>query len=151
MDFILRRKTLISMVFIAMTMLGYLSYQRLSMELYPSPEFPNLVVMINSRIEVTPEYMERQAVIPVEGAIGQLDGVEEITSYISGRNTSVQITYSPKANMKFAYLRWQRQRSKRNSSPLWRWFMLTVNRIDPACFRTVYDPPNAGGRTAPTA
>ena len=129
MDFILRRKTLISMVFIAMTMLGYLSYQRLSMELYPSPEFPNLVVMINSRIEVTPEYMERQAVIPVEGAIGQLDGVEEITSYISGRNTSVQITYSPKANMKFAYLRLQ-EKINETQARLGDEFTLTVNRVD---------------------
>ncbi len=129
MDFILRRKTLISMVFIAMTLLGYFSYQRLPMELYPTPEFPNLVVMINSRIEVNPEYMESQAVIPVEGAIGQLEGVEEIISYVSGRNTSVQVTYSPKANMKFAYLRLQDKISEVQST-LGDEFTLTVNRVD---------------------
>jgi multidrug efflux pump subunit AcrB len=129
MDFIIRRKTLISMVFIAVTMLGYLSYQRLPMELYPTPELPYLVVMVNSRIEMNPDYVEKQAVIPIEGAIGTLEGIEEINSFISARNTTIQITYNEKTNLKFAYLRLQ-EKMKETQVSLGDEFTIAVNKVD---------------------
>ena len=40
--FIIQRKVLISMLFIASTLLGYLSYKQLNMELIPNAELPML-------------------------------------------------------------------------------------------------------------
>jgi Cu/Ag efflux pump CusA len=129
MDFLIRRKVLISMVFIAMTMLGVVSYNKLQMELYPVPEMPTMVVMVGTSIEVDPEYMENQAIIPVEGAIGTLDGVEEITSMANGRNGTIQISYNEKTNLKFAQLRLQEKMNEVKAS-LPEGFTINVNRVD---------------------
>jgi multidrug efflux pump subunit AcrB len=69
MKFIINRKIFISMLFIGLTLLGYVSYKQLPVELMPNAELPMLFVQINSQ-EVDPAYMESQAVIPIEGAIG---------------------------------------------------------------------------------
>jgi len=129
MDFLIRRKVLISMFFVAMTMLGLVSYNKLQMELYPVPETPSMVVMVGTNIEVDPEYMENQAIIPVEGVIGTLEGVEEISSMANGRNGTIQITYNEKTNLKFAQLRLQEKMNEIASS-LPDGFTVTVNRVD---------------------
>ena len=66
MKFIIHRKIFISMLFLGLTILGYVSYKRLPVELMPNAELPMLFVQVQSRIEVDPKYMENQAVIPVE-------------------------------------------------------------------------------------
>ena len=50
MKFIINRKTLISMLFIATSLLGYVSYQQLKMEIFPNAELPMLFVQISSNI-----------------------------------------------------------------------------------------------------
>jgi multidrug efflux pump subunit AcrB/ABC-type multidrug transport system ATPase subunit len=95
------------MLFIAITMLGYISYKKLKTELYPIPEMPTMVVLVNTRINVDPAYMEQQAIIPLEGAIGQLEGVDEIESSASNRSGTIIITYKTNVNLKYAYLRLQ--------------------------------------------
>lgn len=129
MDFLIRRKVLISMVFIAITMLGVVSYNQLQMELYPVPETPSMVVMVNSNIEVNPSYMETQAVIPIEGAIGTLEGVDEISSMVNGRGGTIQITYNEKTNLKFAQLRLQEKMNEMSAS-LSDEFQITVSKVD---------------------
>ncbi|MDA3929904.1 MAG: efflux RND transporter permease subunit [Prolixibacteraceae bacterium] len=129
MDFIIRRRTLISMVFLAMVMLGVISYNKLSMELYPTPEMPVMVVMVNSSIEVDPEYMESQAIIPLEGAIGQLEGVEEISSMATRRNGTIEITYNEGTNLKYAQLRLQ-EKMNETKSKLPEEFFVVVDKVD---------------------
>jgi multidrug efflux pump subunit AcrB len=129
MDFIIRRKTLISMVFLAMVMLGVISYTKLPMELYPIPEMPEMVVMVNSTIEVNPEYMESQAIVPLEGAIGQLEGVEEISSMATRRNGTIEITYNEGVNLKYAQLRLQ-EKINEAKSKLPAEFMVVVDKVD---------------------
>lgn len=129
MDFIIRRKTLISMVFIAMVLLGVISYNRLPMELYPVPETPSMVVMVNSSSEVNPGYMEREAIIPLEGAIGQMDGVEEITSTASRRNGTIEITYNQGVNLKYAELKLQ-EKVKEAAAQIPETFTVEVDNVD---------------------
>ena len=129
MDFIIRRKTLISMVFIAMVMLGVISYNRLPVELYPTPEMPVMVVMVNSSVEVDPAYMESQAIIPVEGAIGQLEGVSEIASVATRRNGTIEISYNEGVNLKYAELKLQQKMNEVNAT-LPDGFSVAVNRVD---------------------
>lgn len=107
MGVLINRKTLISMLFIALTMLGYISYTKLKTELYPMPEMPTMVVLVNARVNVDPAYMEQQAIIPLEGAVGQLEGVDEIESNASNRTGTLIITYKTDVNLKYAYLRLQ--------------------------------------------
>jgi multidrug efflux pump subunit AcrB/ABC-type multidrug transport system ATPase subunit len=117
------------MVFLAMVMLGVISYTKLPMELYPVPEMPSMVVMVNSTIEVNPEYMESQAIIPLEGAIGQLEGVEEISSMATRRNGTIEITYNEGTNLKYAQLRLQ-EKINEAKSQLPSEFMVVVDKVD---------------------
>lgn len=105
MRFIIDRKILVSMLFIASTLLGYVSYQHLKMELIPNAELPMLYVMVSSRIEVTPEYMEQNAIIPVESAIAALENIELIESTADRRRGMVYIYYENDTDLKYAYLK----------------------------------------------
>lgn len=107
MRIIVTRKVLISMVFLGLTLLGIVSYRQLQVELFPNAQAPYLVVQVSSNVEVDPAYMERQAVIPLEGAIGGLQGIEEISSTASQRRGTITISYTPKTDLKYAQLKLQ--------------------------------------------
>ncbi|MEA2062630.1 MAG: efflux RND transporter permease subunit [Gemmatimonadota bacterium] len=103
--FAINRKTLISMVFIGLSLLGAVSYRQLPMELIPDVEFPFLIVMVTCQRETDPQYMETQAIIPVEGAIGALEGVSSIESGIEGRRGTVRVYLDQSVNLEYAYLK----------------------------------------------
>lgn len=105
MNFIIKRKILITMLFTALTMLGWFSYKQLSVELYPNATVPFLFVNVGSALEVDPNYMEKQAIIPLEGAIGTLLGVDKIESTAGQRQGTIRISYSKETNVKMAYLK----------------------------------------------
>jgi len=105
MDFILKRRTLISMLFIGLTMLGYVSYKKLSVELLPNAELPFLVVQVGTPLEMDPKYIETQAIIPIEGAIGTLEGIEKIETNITSRYGTIYVYYSQNADIKYASLK----------------------------------------------
>ena len=93
------------MLFTALTMLGYFSYKQLSVELYPNAQIPFLFVNVGSMLEVDPEYMEKQAIIPLEGAIGTLKGVEKIESSAGQQQGTIRVSYTKETNIKLAYLK----------------------------------------------
>ncbi len=95
------------MLFIGLTLLGYISYKHLPVELIPNAELPVLIVNVASPLEVDPKYMENAAVIPLEGVIGSLEGIEEIESTASSRRGVIYISFSQKTNIKYAYLKLQ--------------------------------------------
>ncbi|HLP75092.1 MAG TPA: efflux RND transporter permease subunit, partial [Bacteroidales bacterium] len=107
MSFILKRRVLVSMFFIAITMLGYVSYQKLSVELLPNAQLPTLIVQVGTPLELDPSYIETQAIIPIEGAIGTLEGIEKIESNITPRYGVITIYYNQNADLKFANLKLQ--------------------------------------------
>jgi multidrug efflux pump subunit AcrB len=74
------------MVFVAATLLGVISYRHLGMEIFPNSELPMLFIQVNSSNEVTPEYMEQEVIIPVEGMVAGLEHIEKIES-TAGRRT----------------------------------------------------------------
>ena len=128
MKAVINRKTLIGMAFIGLTLLGVVSYQNLSVELFPNAVAPQLIVQITSQLEVDPSYMERQAVIPVEGAIGTLDGIEEMSSNASRRRGIVYISYQQDVDIKYAELKLQEKMNEiRDDLP--DQFMLTVVKV----------------------
>jgi len=95
------------MLFIGLTMLGYVSYKKLSVELIPNAQLPFLIIQVMTPIEMDPSYIETQAIIPIEGAIGTLEGVEKIESNISSNNGNIFIYYNQNANLKYANLKLQ--------------------------------------------
>jgi len=129
MNFIINRKVLISMVFIGLTLLGVVSYKQLAIELFPNATEPYLVVQVSAQTEVDPGYMEKQAVIPLEGAIGGLPGIEELTSTAAQRRGVIYVSYTPKTDLKYAQLKLQERIDEvRNSLP--EGFTVTVQKVD---------------------
>lgn len=106
-EFVIRRKVLISMLFIGLSLLGYISYRNIPVELLPEVELPFLIVQVNSAREMDPQYIEKQAVIPLEGAIGTLNGIEKIESYADRNNGRLYVYYKPDVDLKYAYLKLQ--------------------------------------------
>ncbi len=129
MRFIINRKVFISMLFIGVTLLGYISYKQLPVELMPDATLPMLYVQISSRQEVDPNYMENQAVVPVEGAIGTLEGVEDMETWLNNRQASIQISFKKNVNFKYLYLKLQ-EKIDQVSETLPDGFTVMVARVD---------------------
>jgi multidrug efflux pump subunit AcrB/ABC-type multidrug transport system ATPase subunit len=116
MKFIIERKILISMLFLGLTVLGYVSYKQLPVELLPNAELPFLFVQAYSGTEMAPEYMENHVVIPLEGAIGTLEGIESIESNVNSRQSSIVVYYKKDVNFKYAYLKLQEKINEMQSA-----------------------------------
>jgi len=106
-SFFIHRKTLVAMLFIGLSLLGYISYRNLALELMPDVELPFLVVSVNANRDMNPVYVEREAVIPLEGAIGTLEGVSEIESRVQQQSATITVTFNQGVNTNYAYLRLQ--------------------------------------------
>src|SRR5664279_514748 len=129
MNFIIKRKVLICMLFIGLTMLGYVSYKRLPVELFPNSQLPTLIVQVTTTLELDPNYIESKAIIPLEGAIGTLEGIEKIESNITSRSGTIILYYNQSANMKYANLKLQEKiNSVKTTLPAE--FKITVVKID---------------------
>ena len=129
MNAVIHRKTLIGMLFIGMTLLGYVSYQNLPVELFPNATAPMLIVQVSSQIEVDPGYMEKQVIIPIEGAVGTLADVEELASQSQQRRGMVYISYQQDVDLKYAELKLQ-DRINQIRDQLPDGFTLSIVKVD---------------------
>lgn len=117
------------MLFIGLTFLGYVSYKRLPVELMPNAELPMLFVQVSSRIEIDPDYMENQAVIPIEGAISTMEGIESIESFLNNRTASIRVNFKQNVNFKYTFLKLQ-EKIEQATDGLDENFMVNVNKVD---------------------
>ena len=129
MNSIINRKVLISMLFLGLSMMGYFSWKNLSMELFPNAELPMLYVQITSQLEVDPKYMESQAIVPLEGAIGTLQGIENMESTAQSRQGSIMVEFNKNINFKYTYLKVQEKVDEIKAS-LPEQFKVTVVKVD---------------------
>ena len=127
--FIIHRRVAVSMFFIALTGLGVISFNNMPMELYPNSELPMLIVQIQPQLEVDPSYMENQGIIPLEGAIGSLAGIEKIESFAEQRRGTIYVYYTQDTNIKYATLKLQEKVDLIKSS-LPEEFNISVNKVD---------------------
>ena len=95
------------MLLVAMTLLGYFSYKQLPVELLPNTELPQLYVSASSRSDLSPAYMEQQVIIPLEGAISAVGGVENMESTVSGRQGSIRVDFKRGTNLKMTTVKLQ--------------------------------------------
>ncbi|PKQ62765.1 ABC transporter ATP-binding protein [Labilibaculum filiforme] len=105
MNFIIKRKVLIAMLFAGLSMLGFFSYKQLPVELIPNAQLPMLFVQVGTTMEVDPRYMESEAIIPLEGIAGGMEGVEKIVSTAAQQTGSIEISFEQGTNLKYAYLK----------------------------------------------
>ncbi|UII19428.1 efflux RND transporter permease subunit [Fulvivirga ligni] len=126
---IIKRKVLVSMLFIGFTVMGYISYKKLPVELFPNVEFPVLIVQVGSMSEVNPKYMESQAIVPLEGVISALEGIEEINSSVDSRQGMIFISFKQDVNIKYAYLKLE-QKVGAIKADLAPEFMVQIVKID---------------------
>ncbi|GHV66757.1 hypothetical protein FACS1894199_10840 [Bacteroidia bacterium] len=128
---LINRRVLISMLFIGLTLMGYFSYSYLPMELYPNAELPLLSVRISMQQELDPVYTETKAVMPIEGIISALDGVEKIESRISPRNANISVSFTKNTDIKYAYLKLE-EKVKSAATNLPEEFTVVVNKASTA-------------------
>jgi HAE1 family hydrophobic/amphiphilic exporter-1 len=77
--FALDRPVTVLMAFLAVVLLGIISWQRLELELLPSMDYPQITIL-TSYENVAPSEIESLVSKPIEEALGTVKGVKRITS-----------------------------------------------------------------------
>ncbi|MDR1886531.1 MAG: efflux RND transporter permease subunit [Prevotellaceae bacterium] len=129
MKFLLNRRITISMLFIALTFLGYVSYKQLPVELLPGVELPVLFVQVSSQQDLEPSYVENQVIIPLEGAVSSVGGVENMKSTIASRQSYIQVEFKKSINFNVTSLRLQ-EKINEVSATLPDGFSVRVQKVD---------------------
>ncbi len=117
------------MLFIASTLLGYVSYKQLPVELLPNAELPMLYVNVNAQQDMDPAFVESEVIIPLEGAISTVGGVDRIQSEVSSRQSSIRIDFKSNVNFKTTSLRLE-EKMKEVASSLPDGFTVRVQKMD---------------------
>jgi multidrug efflux pump subunit AcrB len=117
------------MLFIALTFLGYVSYKQLPVELLPGVELPVLFVRVSSQQDLDPSYVEAEVVIPLEGAISSVGGVDNIQSTVDSRQSHIQVEFKKNVNFSVTSLRLQ-EKINEISATLPNGFSVQVQKVD---------------------
>lgn len=117
------------MLFVGLTFLGYVSYKQLPVELLPNAELPMLFVQVSGTQEMDPSYVETEVVIPLEGAISTIGGVEKIESTIDSRQSMIQVNFKNTVNFKITSLRLQ-EKLNETVPTLPEGFKVQVQKVD---------------------
>ena len=95
--------TTVLMLILAILLLGYISFQRLGIDLFPDLENPRLFVEVKAG-ERPPEEMERQFVTQLEAAAARGRGVENVASLIRTGRALITVEYGWQVDMNDAFL-----------------------------------------------
>jgi HAE1 family hydrophobic/amphiphilic exporter-1 len=98
-----RRPVAVAMFFLAVVLLGGISYARLPIDLLPDVSFPRLVIY-TSYADVAPAEVERLVSEPIEAAAAAVPGVERITSVSRHGISLVTLRMAWGTDMDFAML-----------------------------------------------
>ena len=78
--FSVNRPVTILMLFVGLILIGLISYQNLGLDLLPDLSFPMSAIIV-SYSGVAPQEIENMVTIPLEEAVGTIQGVKKISSY----------------------------------------------------------------------
>ncbi|MEX0843176.1 MAG: efflux RND transporter permease subunit, partial [Gemmatimonadota bacterium] len=98
-----RRPVAVAMLFLAILLLGVISFSRLPIDLLPDVSYPRLVIY-TSYPEVAPAEVERQVTEPVERAAVGVPGVEKVSSISRDGVSLVTLRFGWGMDMDFAML-----------------------------------------------
>ena len=105
-----KRPIATTMVFIALSLLGAISYYLLPVQLLPNLVFPQLRMAVWMP-SASPREIEEKLVIPAEGKIASLEGVESIRSTIYSDRADIWISFDFGTDMRYAYLNLEQKAS----------------------------------------
>lgn len=91
------------MLFLAVILLGAISFTRLPIDLLPDVSYPRIVIY-SSYPEVAPAEVERLVTERIEGAVGTTPGAERVTSISREGVSLVTLRFAWGTNMDFAML-----------------------------------------------
>lgn len=97
------RPVAVWMLFLAIVLLGGISYARLPIDLLPDVSYPRLVIY-TAYEEVAPAEVERRVTEPIEGAAAAVPGVERVTSTSRYGVSLVTLRFAWGTDMDFAML-----------------------------------------------
>lgn len=103
------RRVTICMLLVATSLMGYFSYKQLSVELLPNTELPQLYISCSAQSDLTPSYMEQQVIIPLEGAVSAVGGVENMETTVSGRQGTITVDFKRGTNLKLTTVKLQQK------------------------------------------
>lgn len=95
---LVRRPVAVSMVFLAMVVFGFVSLQRLAIELMPELGYPTLTVRTGWE-GAAPQEVEEQISRPIEQALATLDGLVSITSRSRAGSSDVLLGFNWDADL----------------------------------------------------
>ncbi len=102
-EFAVRRPVTVAMIFLAVVLLGAISYLRLPRELFPPITYPQLTVMTNYE-NAAPEEIETLITKPIEEACSSVNNVKRITSTSREGVSLVMLEFGWGTSMDFAAL-----------------------------------------------
>ena len=126
---LVRRPVAVTMLLAAGCLLGAVSYGRLPVELLPFAELPMLVVQVQAPRDSEVDQVESRAVIPLEGAIAGLPGIERIESYVESWGARILVYYDSGVDPGHAYLRLE-QRAAAAGAGLDEGTVVQVHKVD---------------------
>ncbi len=92
-DVAIKRPVFITMVMVALVVVGMIAYSRLAVDLFPDVSMPTLTVR-TAYSGAGPEIIESQVTKPMEEAISPLSGVQSISSTSSRGMSLVTVNYN---------------------------------------------------------
>jgi len=101
--FSVRRPVTITMIFLAVTLFGFISWKRLPQELFPAIAYPQMTV-VTLYGNAAPEEIETLITKPIEEAIGTVKNLERIKSISREGVSMVTAEFDWGTNMGFAHL-----------------------------------------------
>ena len=101
--FSINRPVTISMLIIALIVIGFVSYQGLGLDLLPDMSFPVSAIMV-SYPGAAPEEMEALITIPLEEVVSTVHRVDTINSISQEGNTVLLLSFQWGTNMDIAIL-----------------------------------------------
>jgi HAE1 family hydrophobic/amphiphilic exporter-1 len=106
-DFSVNHPVSVTMIVLGVILLGWISFQRLGIDLFPDLNNPRLFVELQSG-ERPPEEMEKQYVDPIENQIFMQEGITGVSSVIRVGAARITVEYSWDTDMDEAFLNLQK-------------------------------------------
>ncbi len=108
----IRRPVTVSMLCLALAILGGIALTRLPIELYPNFSYGDVQIIINVRGGLPPEEVENQISKPIEETVGDASHLKDMISISEEGRARVILTFEPGTDMDFAALEVREKFSK---------------------------------------
>ena len=99
----IRRPITITVIFIAVSLLGIFAFSNLGVNLLPNVNLPHLMVQ-TTYPNAMPEEVEKQITEPLESAVGTVTGVKKVTSVSKEGVSVISVDFVWGTDMKYALL-----------------------------------------------